>query len=93
MDGPSQGGGRIKYTIESDNSISNNGNIFIIDRDTGEITILNKVNSMDTPRGQYELLVRATDYGLYYMVIYYITIYKENITYFKGYSHYANSSV
>lgn len=31
--------------------------------DTGELTIIDKVQTMDTPRGQYELLVRATDYG------------------------------
>ncbi|XP_063531882.1 cadherin-23 [Cydia strobilella] len=62
-DGPSQGGGRIKYSLESDNSITHKGNVFAIDEDTGEIVILEKVETMDTPRGQYELVVRATDYG------------------------------
>ncbi|VVC89380.1 unnamed protein product, partial [Leptidea sinapis] len=64
IDGPSQGGGRVRYTIESDNSIEHRGRVFSIDEDNGEITIDNKVESMDTPRGQYELVVRATDYGV-----------------------------
>ncbi|XP_072941019.1 cadherin-87A [Epargyreus clarus] len=62
-DGPTQGGGRVRYTLESDNSIAHKGQVFSIDEDTGEITILSKVETMDTPRGQYELGVRATDYG------------------------------
>lgn len=37
--------------------------MFTIDEETGEISIIDKVDSMDTPRGQYELVVRATDYG------------------------------
>lgn len=37
--------------------------MFTIDEDTGEISIVDKVETMDTPRGQYELVVRATDYG------------------------------
>lgn len=53
----------MKYSLESDNSISHKGNIFGIDEETGEINILDKVDSMDTPRGQYELVIRATDYG------------------------------
>ncbi|XP_026729820.1 cadherin-23 isoform X2 [Trichoplusia ni] len=63
-DGPTQGDGLIKYTLESDNSISRKGNVFTIDEETGEISIIDKVDSMDTPRGQYELVVRATDYGI-----------------------------
>ncbi|XP_026328265.1 cadherin-23 isoform X1 [Hyposmocoma kahamanoa] len=63
-DGPLQGNGRIKYTLESDNSITRKGNVFNIDENTGEITIIDKVETMDTPRGQYELVVRATDYGI-----------------------------
>lgn len=62
-DGPLQGDGRIRYTLESDNSITHKGNVFNIDKDTGEIIIIDKVETMDTPRGQYELVVRATDYG------------------------------
>lgn len=62
-DGPTQGGGRIKYSLESDNSISRKGNVFSVDEDTGEVNILDKVDSMDTPRGQYELVIRATDLG------------------------------
>ncbi|KAL0840760.1 hypothetical protein ABMA28_015943 [Loxostege sticticalis] len=62
-DGPTQGGGRVRYTLESDNSIAHKGNVFSVDEETGEISIVDKVETMDTPRGQYELLVRATDYG------------------------------
>lgn len=61
-DGPTQGDGRIKYSIESENSIS--GHVFTVNENTGEITILEPVNSMDTERGQYELMVGATDYGV-----------------------------
>lgn len=62
-DGPLQGDGRIRYTLESDNSITHKGKVFNIDEDTGEMIIIDKVETMDTPRGQYELVVRATDYG------------------------------
>ncbi|XP_013134373.1 PREDICTED: cadherin-23 [Papilio polytes] len=63
-DGPTQGGGRVRYSLVSDNSIAHKGQVFAIDEDSGEITILDKVQTMDTPRGQYELVVRATDYGV-----------------------------
>ncbi|XP_059061390.1 cadherin-23 [Achroia grisella] len=62
-DGPTQGDGQIRYTLESDNSITNKGNVFTVNEETGEITIVDKVETMDTPRGQYELVIRATDYG------------------------------
>ncbi|XP_049539119.1 cadherin-related family member 2 isoform X1 [Anopheles darlingi] len=61
-DGPQQGGGQVSYSIESENSIS--GHVFAVDRETGEIRITRPVNSMDTDRGQYELLVVATDHGV-----------------------------
>lgn len=61
-DGPSQGDGKVKYSIESENSIS--GHVFAVNSETGEITIREAVNSMDTERGQYELSVVATDYGV-----------------------------
>lgn len=61
VDGPNQGGGRITYAIESENSIS--GHVFYIDGESGEIRINNPVSSMDTERGQYELIVSATDHG------------------------------
>lgn len=61
IDGPSQGGGRLYYTIDSENSIS--GHEFSIDSETGEIKIANRVSSMDTERGQYELMVSAKDFG------------------------------
>ncbi|CAG5042613.1 unnamed protein product [Parnassius apollo] len=63
IDGPTQGGGRVRYTLVSDNSITRKGQVFAVNEDSGEISILDKVQTMDTPRGQYELVVRATDYG------------------------------
>ncbi|CAK1552466.1 unnamed protein product [Leptosia nina] len=63
IDGQTQGGGRVLYSLESDNSITHKGQVFSIDEETGEVEIVDKVETMDTPRGQYELLVRATDYG------------------------------
>ncbi|XP_045493126.1 cadherin-23 [Colias croceus] len=64
IDGPTQGEGRIRYSLESDNSIAHKGQVFTIDEHTGELDIVQKVETMDTPRGQYELVVRATDYGI-----------------------------
>ncbi|XP_050337354.1 cadherin-23 [Bactrocera neohumeralis] len=61
-DGPTQGGGRVKYAIVSENSIS--GNVFQIDEDTGEITLHKVAKSMDTERGEYELVISATDFGI-----------------------------
>lgn len=66
MDGPAQGGGKVYYSIESSNSISestNEPNVFSIDSESGEIRIERAVHSMDTPRGQYDLIIRATDAG------------------------------
>lgn len=60
-DGPTQGGGKVTYSIDSENSIS--GHVFSINSDTGEITITKPVSSMDTERGQYELIVSAIDHG------------------------------
>lgn len=60
-DGPTQGGGKITYAIDSENSIS--GHVFAVNSESGEITITSPVNSMDTERGQYELIVSATDHG------------------------------
>ncbi|XP_030385900.1 cadherin-23 [Scaptodrosophila lebanonensis] len=61
-DGPSQGNGRVKYAIVSENSIA--GNVFRIDEETGEITLQKAARSMDTERGEYELQVSATDFGI-----------------------------
>ncbi|XP_037949446.1 cadherin-23 [Teleopsis dalmanni] len=60
-DGPTQGGGKIIYGIVSENSIS--GNVCRIDEETGEITLQKVAKSMDTERGEYELMVTATDFG------------------------------
>lgn len=60
-DGPTQGDGKVTYKIESENSIS--GHVFSIDENSGEIKIREPVSSMDTERGQYELMISATDYS------------------------------
>ncbi|KAH8322014.1 hypothetical protein KR059_000394 [Drosophila kikkawai] len=61
-DGPTQGNGRVKYSIVSENSIA--GNVFRIEPDTGEMVIQKAARSMDTERGEYELVVSATDFGI-----------------------------
>ncbi|XP_063702044.1 cadherin-23 [Culicoides brevitarsis] len=61
IDGPSQGAGKVTYSIESENSIS--GHVFTIDPVSGEIRISSIAKSMDTERGEYELKVLATDAG------------------------------
>lgn len=61
VDGPTQGNGRISYSIETENSITNH--VFAIDERSGEIKIERPVSSIDTERGQYELIVEATDFG------------------------------
>ncbi|XP_041976287.1 cadherin-23 [Aricia agestis] len=63
IDGPAQGGGRIRYTLQSDNSIAHPGQVFAVHPEQGEITVLRPAQSMDTPRGLYELVIRATDFG------------------------------
>ncbi|ALC44966.1 Cad74A [Drosophila busckii] len=60
-DGPTQGNGKVKYAIESENSIA--GNVFRIEPHTGELTLQKAARSMDTERGEYELSVSATDFG------------------------------
>lgn len=60
-DGPTQGGGNVTYSIVSENSIS--GRVFTVVPETGEIRIEKAVHSMDTERGQYELVLAATDFG------------------------------
>lgn len=49
------------YSIDSENSIT--GHVFAVNPESGEIQIVSPVSSMDTERGQYELVVAATDYG------------------------------
>lgn len=61
IDGPQQGNGKIAYSIDTENSVS--GHVFSIDPETGEIKIESPVSSVDTERGQYELVVTATDFG------------------------------
>ncbi|XP_005184886.2 cadherin-23 [Musca domestica] len=61
-DGPTQGGGKIRYAIVSENSIS--GNVFSINEETGEIVLQKTARSMDTEKGEYELVVSATDFGV-----------------------------
>lgn len=41
--------------------------VFEVDESSGEIRILRHVAATDTPRGIYELLLRATDYGVFYI--------------------------
>ncbi|KAK6620930.1 hypothetical protein RUM43_011229 [Polyplax serrata] len=60
-DGPTHGGGKISYEILSKNY---HGEVFSIDENTGELTINQPVSSSDTPKGQYEMVIRAHDYGL-----------------------------
>ncbi|XP_058795727.1 cadherin EGF LAG seven-pass G-type receptor 3 [Phymastichus coffea] len=61
IDGPTQGGGRVSYSITDHNSM--NDNVFKLHPDTGELTITTPARSGDTERGVYELTTRATDYG------------------------------
>ncbi|XP_016921882.1 cadherin-23 isoform X3 [Apis cerana] len=60
-DGPTQGNGKVTYSISSHNSMTND--VFKINRDTGEVTMAKAVRSDDTERGIYELAIRATDAG------------------------------
>jgi hypothetical protein len=59
-DGPDQGGGKIFYSIQSSNT---DNDIFFVEPVSGEVKMNGPVNSSDTPRGQYELVIRATDAG------------------------------
>ncbi|PNF39070.1 hypothetical protein B7P43_G04343 [Cryptotermes secundus] len=59
-DGPDQGGGKIFYSIQTSNVDSD---IFFVEPVSGEVKMNVPVNSADTPHGQYELVIRATDAG------------------------------
>lgn len=59
-DGPDQGGGKIFYSIQTSNVDSD---IFFVEPVSGEVKMNVPVNSSDTPHGQYELVIRATDAG------------------------------
>ncbi|XP_026826101.1 cadherin EGF LAG seven-pass G-type receptor 2 isoform X2 [Ooceraea biroi] len=61
VDGPSQGNGRVVYSISRHNSMTND--VFKINPDSGEVTMSKPVRSGDTERGIYELMIRATDFG------------------------------
>ncbi|XP_051155276.1 cadherin-23-like isoform X2 [Leptopilina boulardi] len=61
VDGPLHGNGKIIYSISSHNSMTND--IFKINSQTGELTMLKPVQSGDTERGIYQLTVRGTDLG------------------------------
>ncbi|KAG7208603.1 hypothetical protein KM043_014812 [Ampulex compressa] len=62
IDGPSQGNGRIAYSISSHNSVTED--VFKVNPETGEVTMPKPVRSDDTERGIYELIIRATDFGI-----------------------------
>ena len=59
-DGPTQGGGRIFYSIHS---INTERTVFSIDPVTGEIAFIAPASSADTEAGRYDIVVRATDSG------------------------------
>ncbi|XP_012262137.2 cadherin-23 isoform X2 [Athalia rosae] len=61
IDGPTQGDGKVTYSIGHHNSMTEN--VFKVDPDTGEVTMLKPARSADTERGLYELSIRATDGG------------------------------
>lgn len=58
-DGPLQGGGRVSYSVTS----SNADGVLVVEPATGEVRMTGVVSAAHTPRGQYELTVRATDFG------------------------------
>ncbi|KAJ9576330.1 hypothetical protein L9F63_006830, partial [Diploptera punctata] len=61
IDGPNQGGGKIFYSIQSSNV---DKDVFFVEPVSGEVKMNIPVNSSDTSRGQYEMVIRATDAGV-----------------------------
>ncbi|XP_066594844.1 cadherin-87A [Prorops nasuta] len=61
IDGPMQGNGKVTYSISHHNSMTDN--VFKVNEETGEVTMLKPTRSGDTERGIYELTIRATDAG------------------------------
>lgn len=49
--------------------IGKTSGVFEIDESSGEVRIVRRVAATDTPRGIYELLLRATDYGKILMIL------------------------
>lgn len=64
IDGPTQGDGKVKYAIDAEHSVP--GNVFRINKDTGELMLSRAANSKDTETGEYDLTVSATDFGEYF---------------------------
>ncbi|KAF4531725.1 hypothetical protein B566_EDAN008938, partial [Ephemera danica] len=60
IDGPTQGNGGITYSINNSNAPEGT---FLIDPDTGELRLNRPAAAGETPFGQYELKVRASDHG------------------------------
>ncbi|RXG71807.1 Cadherin-23 [Armadillidium vulgare] len=60
VDGKEQGGGVVTYAIRQGNT---DDRAFVIDSDTGEISITRPLSHLDTPSSIYTLTVRATDAG------------------------------
>ncbi|KAE8743505.1 hypothetical protein FOCC_FOCC010892 [Frankliniella occidentalis] len=58
-DGPTQGDGRVSYSVTS----SNAADVLVVDAASGEVRMQRPVSASHTQRGQYELTVRATDQG------------------------------
>ncbi|XP_046625369.1 cadherin-23 isoform X1 [Neodiprion virginianus] len=61
VDGPTQGDGKVTYSIGHHNSMTEN--VFKVDPETGEVGMQKPARSGDTERGLYELSIRATDKG------------------------------
>ncbi|XP_015601930.1 cadherin-23 [Cephus cinctus] len=62
VDGPTQGNGKVTFSISNHNSMTEN--VFKVNPDTGEVTMQKPARSGDTERGLYELSIRATDAGV-----------------------------
>ena len=60
VDGPTQGGGKVFYSIKS---VNTDATVFGIDPVTGEISIVQPVRSDQVENGLYSLVVRVTDAG------------------------------
>ena len=60
IDGPTQGNGAITYSITSSNAPEGT---FLLDSNSGELKLLKTAAAGDTPFGQYELKIKASDHG------------------------------
>lgn len=65
MDRDTEANGKVSYSI-----IQSNSEVISVKEETGEIFLIQPASSSHTSRGQYELVIRATDHGKFVLCLF-----------------------